>query len=75
MIWEKRDVPAGADWVAVTIPFADCDMWLYDLKNRKYTRPAIFTEPETISGLRALVQPSQVIGPTATLWIGSISLR
>jgi hypothetical protein len=75
IIWEKRDVPAGADWTTVTIPFADCDMWLYDLKSHKYTRPASFSEPKNIIGLRALVQPGQVTGSTATLWIGSISLR
>lgn len=75
IIWEKRDVPAGADWAMATIPFADCDMWLYDLKSHKYTRPASFTEPENISDFRALVQPGQVTGSTATLWIDSISLR
>jgi hypothetical protein len=75
IIWEKRDVPAGADWATVTIPFADCDMWLYDLKSHKYTRPSNFSEPKNISGLRALIQPTQVAGSTATLWIGSISLR
>jgi len=75
IIWEKRDVPVGDRWTLVTIPFADCDMWMYDLKSHKYTRPASFSEPENISGLQALVQPAQVTGPTATLWIGSISLR
>lgn len=74
-IWEKRDVPVGAEWKMVAIPFADCDMWQYDLKTRKYTVPSSFSEPQNISDFRALIQPEQVTGSTATLWIDSISLR
>jgi hypothetical protein len=75
VIWEKRDVPVGADWALVTIPFADCEMWLYDSKSHKSTRSPGFSEPKNITGIRAFVQPSYLASSTAMLWIDSISLR
>lgn len=75
VLWEKRGVPVGGDWSMVTIPFADCDMWLYDPASRKYTRSFDFSEPQNISDIRAFVQPANLTGSTAMLWIDSISLR
>jgi hypothetical protein len=75
VIWEKRDVPVGGAWALVAIPFADCDMWLYDSKSHKYTRSPDFSEPKNITDIRTFVQPSYLASSTAMLWIDSISLR
>lgn len=75
VLWEKRGVSVGGDWSMVTIPFADCDMWLYDSASRKYTRSLNYSEPQNITDIRALVQPANLTGSTAMLWIDSISLR
>lgn len=75
IIWEKRDVPVGEDWAVFTIPFADCDIWMYDSRSHKYTRPSNFPEPKNITGVRALVQPAHLTSAIGMLWIDSISLK
>ena len=59
----------------VTIPFAECDIWVYDSKSRKHTRSLNFPEPENITDIRALVQPAHITDAIGMLWIDSISLR
>lgn len=75
VLWEKRDVPVEAKWGMVTIPFTDCDIWVYDSDSLKYTRSFSFSEPENITDFRAFIQPAQITGSSAMLWIDSISLR
>lgn len=75
ILWEKRGVPVGADWSEVSIPFADCDIWLYDSNSRKYTRFLNNPEPKNITEIRAFVQPANLTDTTAMLWVDSISLR
>lgn len=75
ILWEKRDVPVGGDWAMVTIPFSDCDVWVYDSKNDKYSRPSRFIEPENITDIRAFVQPRHLTDAIGMLWMDSISLR
>lgn len=75
ILWEKRDVPVSQNWTLVTIPFADCYIWLYDRQTGRYTRSPDFSKPRGLTAFRILVQPQHLTGGVATLWIDSISLR
>ena len=74
--WSKTGLKVGEEFSNVTIPFADFDMWNYDIGKKGYTFPDKWAPPERIETLSFYLRPKNLAdGKRGTLWIGAVALR